>query len=365
MILRALALLLALWTAPAAAQDAIWIETEGFGTVNAAGDTDSARRRALADALLNAALAGGAYVQGHTVISLSVVERDMLIVRPTGQVMRHQIISANLNGNLWTVRIRALVGPGGLTQCDAPQRMHVITYAPDVYVSPNAPAWTGVIAQDAVQTLYGTLDRHPHVSSLRITERPIPASMGDDRAARDYVTLTAGDIRLQSGDYGFVPRLRVDTVQEGRATYARLQMDMTLFTTEGVATREVVTRQVRLAGPTLLGNAAVLTEQTRNQMMGELRRGLGQAFERLLSVQSCTPLAATVARNGNTLTVNVGHRHGLTQGAIAYTADSNATVDMLEIVSISNRTATLRPLDPTQPVSAFDGRAVRFIVGQL
>lgn len=365
MILRVLAILCALLAAPVSAQESIWIETEGFATVNASGDTDSARRRALADALLNAALAGGAYVQGHSVMSMAVVERDMLIVRPTGQVMRHQIIETDLNGNMWTVRIRALVGPGGLTQCDAPQRMNIITYAPDVRVSPYAPAWTEVIAQDTVQTLYGVLDRHPHVANLRITERPIPNNMSDERAARDYVTLTSGDVRLGYGDYGFVPRIVVDTVQDGRTTSARLILDLSLFTTEGVANRQEVIREVRLPGPSLLGNAASLTNRTRNQMMADLRSGLDQAFDRLLSVQSCTPLAATVAQNGNTLSVQVGHRHGLTRGAIAYTADSNATVDMLEVVSISNRSATLRPLDPTQPISAFDNRAVRFIVGQL
>ena len=358
--LAVVSLLLVHLVSAANAQDAVWIETEGIGFVAGDNDTESARRRAVADAMLNAALAGGAIVQGHTVVNLARVERDLLIVRPTGRVMQHDIIGQSLANGMWTVRIRALVGNGGLTSCQSPNTLHVTTFAPRIQVSPYAPAWSEPLAHDVLQSLYATLDRHPHVGELRITDRQ-PQTMSADRQSRDYLTLTRGAVNVGAGDYGFVPEIYVDTAAAGRGTEAQMTLVLTLLDSDNNPVKqEQITRVTKLPGNSILGTAGVLTQNTRNQMIAELTNGVAAAFDDMLSVQSCTPLAATVSGD---MTVQVGRRHGLSRGAIAFTADRDNSVEMLEIVSVSDRTATLRPMDPTVPASAFVGRPVRFIEG--
>lgn len=346
---------------PANASETVWIETEGYGFVNASNDTDSARRRALADALLNAALAGGAHVTGHTVVNMTRVERDLTIVRPIGRVLRHEFKGATLEGNMWRVQIRALVGAEAQTQCQSASRLTVIAYAPQIHVSPNAPAWANPLAQDIMQSLYGVLDRHPATSSLTVTDRPMPRGLTDAQAARDFVTLTRGDVRLTAGDWGFVPQLSIDSVPDGRNQTVEMRLQLVLISSDGQVTRQEVVRRSRIPGPSILGNAGAAFQPNRSQMMSDLLDGVSDSFDRLLDVQACTPLMGTVMASGGDLTVNLGRRQGISRGAIAYTADRDASIEMLEIVSLSDRSVTLRPMDPTRRASDFSGRAVRFI----
>ena len=67
---------------PHAALAGVWVEVTGSAIIHNAADHDAARRRALADALLAAAFAGGANVQGHSAMSLGRMTSDMLVVRP-------------------------------------------------------------------------------------------------------------------------------------------------------------------------------------------------------------------------------------------------------------------------------------------
>ncbi|WP_086449858.1 hypothetical protein [Marivivens niveibacter] len=345
----------------ASAQDAIRVEAEGFGFVTGSNDTESARRRALMDALLNASLAGGAAIKAHSVANMGRIERDLLIVRPTGRVLQHNIIHQSLNGHVWTVRIQAMVGNDALTSCQAANRLHIITYQPRISVSPNAPFWTEQVAYDVVQQLYGVLDRHRAVETLRITDRAMPVGLSDARAARDYTVLTQGDVRLTSGDFGFAPDIRVDVVAQGRRNFAQLTMALALVHSDGNVTRHDVIRQTPIPGPNVLGNATAITQRTRGQMITDLSQGLAQEFDDLLSIQSCSPLTSVLAASGDYLSVDVGARQGLTRGAVAFTADHGHSVQMLEIVSIANRNATLRPMDPTVSASQLVGRPVRFL----
>ena len=348
------------------AQDAVWIETEGHAFVTSPHDVDSARRRALADALLNAALAGGAIVQGHTVVNLAVVERDLLIVRPMGRVMRHEIIDMSRMGDMWRMKIRAMVGNGGLMDCQFPNTLNVTSYRPNVRVSPYAPAWAEPLAADVVQTLYGVLDRHPSTGAFRLTDRIMPVGLSSARDERSYQTLTQGSVRLMPGDYGFIPDVEIDVVAEGRRKEVILTLHMALHDHNGqIVSQSSTQRSIKLAGPSIFGNAAVIAQATRMQMATDLTRGLDREFNDFLRVQSCTPLAARIQKAGNDLIVTVGKRHGLSRGAIAFTTDSNDTVEMLEIVSLNDRQATLRPMDPTRSLSHFNGRTIRFIEGGL
>ncbi len=359
-LLTLLAIVLALAT-PARAQEAVWVEAEGFGFVTSSNDTEAARRRALMDALLNAALSGGAAVQAHTAVSLGRIERDVSIIQPTGRILRHSIIGQNLNGSTWQVRVRAMVGNDALTSCQASNRLHVITYQPHIRVSPSAPFWTEQVANDIVQSLYGVLDRHSAVESLRITDRPMPVGLSDSRAARDYITLTQGDVRLTAGDFGFVPDVTIDVVSDRRGAAAQLRLNLSLVRSDGAVTRQEIIRETRLPSPSLLGRAAIMTQRTRNQMISDLTQGVAQAFDTLLNVQSCSPLTATLTGSNGDLLVNIGTRQGLSRGAVAFTADRNHSIQMLEIVSLSNRTATLRPMDPTVSASSLSGKTVRFL----
>lgn len=342
------------------AAESRWIDVTGHAAISGQADTDSARRRALADALFNAAIAGGVDVRGHTAVHNAVVTSDLAIVRVLGRVLDHQILSQHQEGGLWTVTIRARVGLGGDPFCQSPRRLAVSAYAPVIEVSPHAPAWTGELAQQVAADLIRQLDNHPATDIVRITDRSLPGAGRRDESV-DYATLTQGSVRLQPGEMGFVPVLRFESSGNLGGPTVVLEAELQLHSPDGGVYRQPFTREVSLSQPRLLGRLGEITRKDRQAMSKALTKGLKETFTRLLDTKACSPLMATLAAQGNSLTVPIGRKHGLSGAALAFTADRDHTTELLEIIDLGAQTATLRPLDPNLSAASLAGRPVRFV----
>jgi hypothetical protein len=341
------------------AGEAPWIEVTGYASQNSKTDSDAARRHALADALFNAALAGGADVRGHTVVSKSVVTSDLTIVRAVGRVLEHKILSQSQVNGLWSVTIAARVGLGGDAFCQSPRRLLVSAYAPEITVSPHAPAWAEELAQQVAADLVDQLDRHPATDMVRITQRHLP--VGKRNESLDYVALTQGTVRLQPGELGFVPVLHLEAASDGYGPGVALEAELQLHSTDGGVYRQSFRREVSERKPLLLGRLAELTRRDRQAMSKQLTAGLKDTFTNLLNVKSCEPLVAALGVQGGKLSVPVGRKNGLSRAALAFTIDRDNSTQLLEVVSLSSNSATLRPLDPGLSAKSLAGRQVRFV----
>ncbi len=356
--MRFVLLWLLLVASPLRAAD-LWIEATGFAVQSGAEDAASAKRRAVADALLMAALSGGADVRAHTAVDRSVVTSDLLIVRPVGRVKEHRLISATQTGDTWQVVIEARVGLGPEGDCQARRRLVISAYAPQIDVSPYAPAWAVPLAQEVANDLVRQVQRHPSVEVVRVTDRPLP-DMSAAREQVDYTVLTRGSVRLGAGEHGFVPVVRLEVGGSGARAALELHLELVLIGGNGEVTRQEVERSVALPGPSLLGRAAVLVEPDRRQMAAKLVAGLDRAMTALLDVETCKPVLTRLEVAGGAITAPVGRRQGLTKGSIAFTADGDASTEMLEVTGLTAQGVTLRPLDPGRRVQDFAGRPVRF-----
>ena len=336
-----------------------WIEVTGYAAISGAQDQESARRRALADALFNAALAGGADVRGHTAVNKSVVTADLTIVRVMGRVLDHAIIAQAQRNGLWQVTIRARVGVGGDPFCQSPRRLLISAYAPQISVSPHAPAWAGELAQAVAADLIDQLDRHPATDIIRITDRALPGARIDE--SMDYTTLTQGSVRLNPGELGFVPVIRIEAASNALGRGVVLEAELQLHGSDGGIYRQPFRREISLRNPTALGRLAELTRRDRQSMAKALTKGLQDTFARLLDTKACEPLMATLSAHGGLLHVPIGRKHGLSRAALAFTAGRDSTAELLEVVDLTANTATLRPLDPGLSVASLAGRPVRFV----
>lgn len=354
-----LLVLLMLIAAPVQAAEGLWVEVTGYGFL-AGKDPDTARRRALADALLAAALAGGAEVRGHTAVDKARVTSDLLIVRPVGRVLSHQVLAIRQNGDQVAVTIRAKVGVDAGGQCASRRNLVVTAYAPVIRVSPYAPAWAEPMATDIVATLLEVLSRQPSVDHVRSTQRPLPG-LSPAREAVDYATLTKGSVRLAAGEHAFVPVLRLDVEDDGNGRSLVLTLDLNFTGGQGEVMQRRIERRVTLPGPTPFGRAGAVIAPKRQAMIGKLTKGLDAEFSGMLEVETCKPVVATLTAGKGSITAPFGSRQGLTRGSIAFTVDRNATTEMLEVVALSASSVELRPLDPNLPARAFDGRPVRFL----
>lgn len=351
-----------LWLALGAvhAADAVVVEAMGSALQAGPADADPARRRALADAIFAAALAGGAEVSGHTVVDRSVVARDLAIVRPVGRVLGHEILSETRNGDLWEVRIRARVGAGRMGDCTARRRIRLAIHPAQVRVSAQAPAWTGPLADEVVQEIIRQADRHPDITILRIADRGLPRPRAGGESF-DYAALTRGTLALAPGDHALVPEVRVTAGAAGRGTEIGMEVSLVLVSGAGGESRSVIRRAAKVPDTAVLGRVGVLARPDRARLAASLSKGIGDQIAAALDAEACQPVVARAHVKGGTITVPVGRDHGLSKGSIAFTADRDASVEMLEILRLDGQSARLRPLDPGVPASAFHGRPLRFV----
>jgi hypothetical protein len=345
----------ALCVAPRPALANTWVEVMGSAVIHNAQDIDAARRRALADALLSAAFAGGAVVQGHSVMSMARMTSDLLIVRPVGRVLRYEMLGQSQDGQHWQVRIRALVGQPLPGQCADRRRLVLTLYPPDLRVSPNAPAWAeGLAHQIAVEMVHLT-GQQPSVAELTLAHG-LP--QGDPaRDATSWRALTQGSGRVPAGGHGLQMQLHIAPQDRGLSLTLRLQLDGPAMEQQ-VRTHQAA---IRVPGPSPLGRAAPLIQPDRDRLARDLGRGAVPALQALLEQAGCQPVRAVIAQDGSGLVVPAGRVHGLTRAALAFTIDRDASVEMLEITSLSERSARIMPLDPTRPAASFVGRPVRFM----
>ena len=347
----------ALWRAsPAkAGGSARWIEVMGSASASGPNDRDAARRRALGDALLSAALAGGAVVKGHSVLSNTRLTSDLLVVRPLASVLSHRVVWEEFDGRVWRVKIAAQVGAVPASYCGDRRQMFVTMYPPRIRVSPSSPAWAEALAVDLATRLAALAEAHPAVADLTRVDRLPNDNPSRDRG--DYRVLTTGDARVAAGGHG----LHCDIEVEPMGPHLQLSLRLRIEGPAGERMEKTHVAAVRLPGPSLLGNAAVLISPDRQKLAHRLATGARPAMTALLTEAGCKPVLARIHLSGQSLVVPVGRAHGVKRTHLAFTVDADASTELLEVVTLSDRTTGVSPLDPTRSFAAFAGRPVRFL----
>ncbi|MEM8577961.1 MAG: flagellar assembly protein T N-terminal domain-containing protein [Pseudomonadota bacterium] len=351
--MRFLVLSLALWLTPAclfADQAARWVEAEGLAYINGAADHDAARRRALGEALISAALAGGAQLQGHSSLHNSRLVSDVAILRATGRVLRHDILRAQIDGGHWRVRVKALVGPATPKSCGGSRRLNLDATPPRIRVDPNAGAWAQPVAQQLARDVIAAIRQHRAVTLETVAARPTRRVA----AALDYNALTRGEILTSVGN----ERLDIAIEVRGRGPQAALALVLSVTDARGRATRKTLTRKAAARADGLL---ALATGQRRPRAERALVNGLLRGTTQFFDTLACQALETRIATTKGGLSVDIGRRQGLTRSHLAFIDDPHASFGLLEIVKVSNNTATLRPLDPTRAAQSFAGQRVYFV----
>lgn len=340
---------------PATAEDrAIWVRVTGIAAVNGRDDDDSARRRALADALLTAALTGGTELRGYTAMDRGVITADLAILRPRGRILQHQILDAHRDGAFWKVRIRAKVGPASPLDCGTTRKLVMTAYAPTLNLAPTAPAWSAAFAGTLAGRLVDQLDRNPATDLARVTNRSRPIASSGVPSGFDYTSLTQGVIDQRGGDTAF------EVVIDLRASGQTVTMQTELRFTEGTGrvSRQVIATQTTVPR---LNSVSQFTGRPRAIAEADLRRGVETALDALLRDQTCRPPEARLEVAGDTITAPVGTRHGLRAGVLAVIMDEDQGFGFLDIVALGRDSVTLRPLDPVARPAGLRGIRVEFL----
>lgn len=362
-ILAATLFALALPAAAGSKDDAVWIEAWGHAAPVPGESQDSAKRRALIDALVNAGLQGGATIRGYTFMDKSNIVADRALMLAKGRVMRHKVLSSSFDGSLWQVRVQALVGPVPAGVCGSKRSLVISAHAPTYRMSPEVPAFVVPMAEQMYKDMLYTIERNPATRLDRVMATTGRESGTVRTSGMDYNSLTRGTLPGSAkGDHVLRVTFNGDVqFLKGMQTVV-MDVDIDMRESNGNIRTHRIQRLAPVPKNTTLHG---LTLRTRTTTEALLLRGVKDEFNDVLSALGCEPPAARVEFAGGTLSVPVGARHGITRGALAVLEDPNDSFGLLEIVRLENSRAILRPLDPTRPAQSFSGRLVYFMEAGL
>ncbi|CUH66544.1 hypothetical protein TG4357_02477 [Thalassovita gelatinovora] len=343
----------------AASAQAVWVEVIGHAVAANAKDKPAARRRALADALIAAGMAGGVSMKGHTVVDRGRVVRDLTMMRAAGRVLRYDNLGEAWGGNTIQIRLRALVAPLEGPACGARRHLVLVALPPDIRVSPNAPAWAAQLGAELYNDALARLDRKRSVTLDKVLARGQKPISSTKNTSMSYASLTRGDVRLQGGDTQLATWFDINTEYgDGKGRQLVIRVQIQLIEGTGQITERTLSNAVKIPGSGPISSAL---GAKRPKLKSQLAKGYSEILEGLIDLATCTPVAAHVVRSGGKLSVPVGSRQGLTRGALAFTENPASDFEALEIIKLGRDSAVLRPLDPAMNTSVFDGRMVRFV----
>lgn len=353
-----LATLVALALPLSAQAQAVWVEVIGHAVANGSKDKPGARRRALADALISAGMAGGVQMKGHTVVDKGRVVRDLTMMRAAGRVLRYDRLGEAWSGNTIQVRLRALVAPLEGPACGTRRNIVLVAMAPDIRTSMSAPAWASQLGAELYNDAMARVSRHDAVTVKHVMGMGQQPVSPKKITSFDYNALTRGHIHTHPGDTQLITYFDVDTEVIKGSEHLILRARLQLIEGTGQRTERELSNAVKLPGRGPMTNAI---GKRRHKLKASLEEGFTEILEGLMDLATCTPVAAHVARSGKTLSVPVGRAQGLSRAALAFTENPASDFEALEIVKLQGNRATLRPVDPSTPLSVFDGRIVRFV----
>jgi hypothetical protein len=339
-------------------EQAIWVDVIGHAVSNGSKDKPAARRRALADALIAAGMAGGVEMKGHTVMDKGVVVRDLAMMRSAGRVLRYDHRGERWSGNSVEVHLRALVAPLQGPACGHRRNVVLVALAPEIYTSPSAPAWSTQLGAELYNDAIRRVEHTQNVTVKHVMGMGQSPVSPKKITSFDYTALTRGHIHTHPGDTQLSTRFEVDTAMGHAGEKLVLRASLQLTEGTGQRTEYVMETSVRLPGT---GPFTSLVDRKRDRLQGKLSKGFPDLLQQVLDMATCSPVAAHVSRSGRTLSVSVGRKHGLSRAALAFTENPASDFEALEIVKLHNNRATLRPVDPSTPLSVFEGRIVRFV----
>ena len=358
---RALLILLISIASPAwaAKTETQWVEAVGYGTIENGVSSDSARRSALAEALISAAISGGANLQGYTAMDKGRIVADLNLLRPTGSVQQHRVVEQSLSGNVWRVKIHALVGVMPPESCIGRRRLDVIAYAPRYDLTPYAPAWVGPMAQDLFNEFLDRIERHRATDLTRATSRAYHHRPRGDRAMYDYATLTRGSIPDTGGEHAFTAEISANMLAGDRI---EMTYRLTFIAPDGNPAERILRTEADLPGQSAF---SALTGSNRTKVMRTLIADVGPALTSMVDGLSCMPPTSRAIYADGTLQVPIGRKHGLKRNALAFTGDPKDPFAVLEIVKLSNTMTTLKPLDASRSAASFAGEHIYFFEADL
>lgn len=339
------------------------VETVGRAVATGVASAAELRRRALEDALYEAAMVGGADVQGYSAVSGSALAAERLVVRPTSRILDYTILSETRQGDVLEVKVRAHVGAlEPQRDCGQGTALDIAAWTPQVTIAPDAPAWLQPVGHDAARALVTALGQSENVT-VQIMGTPVPSTTRRLDPAFDYAALTgSAQPRTAPPTYmSFESVIEIGLLRQGNGILQLVASSQLVRPDGSVAATDRSVAQVALPTRTPWAMLNRIGNGDRQSMAAQLLRNLPSHARTVVRAEACRPLVGRLARNENgTYTLPYGIRHGITRQHLAYTDGAETPYTLFEVVDLADQQVSLRPIDRGRDPAALIGATARF-----
>ena len=343
------------------------VTTTGRAAIISDEQMQETRSRALEDALYNAALMGGAEIDGFSSVQAGTQLDDHFVVRPSSKIVDYDIVSEQFDDLHYAITIEAAVGEVGKTDCQNRPVTNATMFAPTIKIDDKVPAWISQTPTGLIQNIYTQLTTKPEVQMIfKANVMLNPAELKKDHRY-SYKALTEGTTQIREGDFAFSTRLEMKKIiiKEGfqEDHFVDTIIESTVFIDSDFKETQTVMSQARI--PIRNVSALKLIDRMTSPNRSEIR----SAFSKLVSIHAaeiagamqCTPLAAIMVAKQDGLHVPVGARQGLRENRLAVVSDKTVPWTILRVVKTNKDSAVLKPLNRERSLSQLSGQEVSFM----
>ncbi|MFL2790628.1 MAG: flagellar assembly protein T N-terminal domain-containing protein [Paracoccaceae bacterium] len=347
-----------------------FVTSVGRATLDSPEDTTVARRRALDDALYLASLQGGAKVNGFSAVGTGTELTDNFVVRPTTKILDYAILKEVIKETHYEVTIRAAIGSLNQKNCKNGNLVNITAYKPSLSLSPTAPAWLGPVLTQLYLEMLKSIESRPNVEISRAYDVALNSkTLQATNDLYDYTSLTAGRVRTNVGSFAYVPKITAaiqnNTGSINNETTLIMEITSTLYygLTYSKAYSKSHQISLKLSNNSPWRMINILSKPSKSLIIETLVKSTKKHTDALFSEFECQPLQADMQLDNsqNNLIVRLGKKHGLTLSSLAYTKGTNTPWILFRVVSLTNNTSVLTPLDPRRDISNLEGKIVEFL----
>ena len=345
-----------------------FIETTGRAVIENDEMIDSARRRALEDALYLAALHGGAKINGFSSVNTDTSIQENLVVQPASQLLDYTIISEEKTDTHFVIKVRSAVGQLKEKACESKGLKSLSVYKPLISIDPSAPFWVSSLADELANNILASFNASKDVNltdnSFVALDQNELVTTNDDF---DYISLTSGRERTRYGDYASVSSISIAESKKlvGFTSYNSLIITFNTEIYEGstysfsFSKSKSIEALFSSRGPWRTIN--LLLKPNKDNIIGPIAIAARAHGKEVLDNLVCKKLNSIITLNNGKIEVPLGKRHGVTMSALAATKGEQTPFNILMVENVLENKSILVPLNKNLEFNKLNGKSIQFL----
>jgi len=338
------------------------------------GDEDTAKKRALDDALYLASLQAGAKIDGYSSIDTNTSLNDNILVRPSSSIKDFVIIEETKDSTHYVIKIKAyLVSVNETMNCSSRERINLNYFRPYFNVSSKLPANSQSLPYLISKKIYKNLDNIEIVKLEDLTNFDFdPQKLSNKPLSLDYEALVEGQGEsIRSGEFGVHTIININSGNGILNRFSEeLIINLTMNIYEGPNLKIIDTLNYEFS--IFLGNTTgyphldAFYKVPYDKITELIKRSISKIQFRVIDNLKCYPLEAKAELVKGVLTVPLGLNQGLKIGKVGYVSSSNinhSTNDwvVVTVKKTSKDFSILDVLNPSNKKENINGKLIRFV----